>query len=51
MTKNVIFEWARFNCQVQHKDEWAEQCFAVLYNLAESCEYGNKKSNYRLPSG
>ena len=33
MTKNVIFEWARFNRQVQHKDEWAEQCFAVLYNL------------------
>jgi len=42
--KNLIFEWARFNRWVQHEDKLAEQYIAALYNLAESCEYGNMKS-------
>ena len=33
VTKNVIFEWAWFNCRVQHEGESAEQYIATLYNL------------------
>ena len=36
----MIFERARFNCRNQLEGESAEQYIAVLYNLAENCEYG-----------
>ena len=42
--KNVIFERARFNCQNQLEGETAEQYIAVLYNLADSCEYRGLKN-------
>ena len=42
--KNVIFERARFNRRNQSEGEPAEQYIAVLYNLAENCEYGGLKN-------
>ena len=39
----MIFEWARFNCRNQLEGETAEQFIAVLYNLAETCNYGELK--------
>ena len=42
--KNVIFERARFNHWKQLEGESAEQYIAVLYNLAENCEYGELKA-------
>ena len=42
--KNVIFERARFNRRNQLAGETVEQYIAVLYNLAESCEYGALKN-------
>ena len=41
--KNVIFERARFNRRNQLEGETAEQFIAVLYNLAETCNYGELK--------
>ena len=39
--KNIIFERARFNRRSQQPDESAEQFITALYNLADSCEYGD----------
>ena len=44
VTKNMIFEWARFNSRVQQEGESAEQYIVALYNLAKYCEYGSMKS-------
>ena len=41
--KNVIFERARFNQRTQLPGESAEQFITVLYDLADSCEYGGLK--------
>ena len=40
VTRNVIFERARFNCQVQLEGETAKQFLVELYNLLEFCNYG-----------
>ena len=40
---NVIFEWARFNCCVQKEWESVEQFITSLYNLVETCDYGDLK--------
>ena len=40
--KNVIFERARFNRQVQHESETAEQYIMELYTLAENCDYNSE---------
>ena len=37
--RNVIFKRACFNCRNQLQGESSEQCIAVLYNLAETCEF------------
>ena len=39
--KNVIYERARFNKRDQREGETAEQYIQVLYELVESCEYGD----------
>ena len=41
--KNVIFERARFNRCNQLPEESAEEYITVLYQLIDSCEYGNFK--------
>ena len=41
--KNVIFERVRFNRRPQLEGETAEQYIAVLYNLADSCNFGTLK--------
>ena len=41
--KNVIFEWALFNCRCQGQSETAEQFITSLYSLVENCEYGELK--------
>ena len=40
----MIFEWDRFNHQVQLEGESAEQFIVELYNLAEFCNYGELTS-------
>ena len=37
--KNVIYERARFNKQVQGEDESVEQFIASLYSLADRCDF------------
>ena len=44
VTRNVIFERARFNRRVQLKGETAEQFIVELYNLLEFCDYGELTS-------
>ena len=39
--KNIIFERARFNRRNQLPDETAEEYITVLFNLIDSCNYGN----------
>ncbi len=39
VTRNIIFERARFNRRNQIEGESAEQCITQLYQLAENCEY------------
>ena len=41
--KNVIFEHARFNRRSQGQSESIEQFITSLYQLAETCEYGELK--------
>ena len=43
-TLNLIFEHAKFNERVQLEAESAEQYITALYQLAETCNYGDKKS-------
>jgi len=38
---NVIFERARFNRWNQLPDELVEEYITVLYQLVDSCDYGN----------
>ena len=40
----MIFEWARFNQNVQQEGESAKQHITALYNLVEFCKYGTMKS-------
>ena len=42
--KNVIYEYARFNCRDQQKGESAKEYITMLYKLMESCEYGGMKN-------
>ena len=44
VTRNVIFERARFNRRVQLEGESAEQFIVELYNLVEFCNYGDLAS-------
>ena len=44
VTRNVIFERARFNRRVQLEGETAEQFIIELYNLSEFCNYGELTS-------
>ena len=44
VTRNVIFERARFNRRVQLEGESAEQFIVELYNLVEFCNYGELAS-------
>ena len=44
VTRNVIFERARFNRRVQLEGETAEQFIVELYNLSEFCDYGELTS-------
>ena len=37
--KNVILEWANFNCRCQGHNETEEQFITCLYRLAENSEY------------
>ena len=39
MTRNVIFEHARFNHRVRLEGETAEQFIIEMYNLSEFCNY------------
>ena len=39
--RNVIFERARFNRRNQLPDETAEEYVTVLFNLVDSCNYGD----------
>ena len=39
--RNVIFERARFNRRVQKEGESADQFITALYELIETCEYGD----------
>ena len=41
--RNVIFERARFNRRVQKEGESADQFITALYELIETCEYGDLK--------
>ena len=41
---NLIFERAKFNKRVQLEGKSAEQYITVLYHLAETCNYGEMKS-------
>ena len=40
---NVIMERAKFNRRYQKEDENADEFIAALYNLVETCNYGNLK--------
>ena len=40
----IIFERAQFNDRSQREGESMEQFITSLYNLAESCEYGEMKA-------
>ena len=42
--QNLIFERAKFNKRVQLEGESAEQYITALYHLAETCNYGEMKS-------
>ena len=42
--RNIIFERARFNRRNQLDGEMSEQYIAILYNLADTCEYGELKN-------
>jgi len=42
--KNIIFERAKFNHRIQLIAETADKFIALLYNLAENCNYGTLKS-------
>ena len=42
--RNVIFERARFNRRVQKEGESADQFITALYELIETCEYGELKA-------
>ena len=42
--QNLIFECAKFNKRVQLEGESAEQYITALYHLAETCNYGDLKS-------
>ena len=44
VTRNVIFERARFNRRVQLEGESSEQFIVELYNLVEFCNYGELAS-------
>ena len=39
MTRNLIFDHARFNCQVQLEEGTVEQFIIALYNLVQFCNY------------
>ena len=41
--RNVIFERARFNRRVQKEGESVEQFITSLYNLVDTCDYGDLK--------
>ena len=41
VSKNAIFERARFNRRNQLPDESVEEYTTVLYQLVDSCDYGN----------
>ena len=41
--KNVIYERARFNRRSQQSGETSEQFIMALYELAENCDYGDRK--------
>ena len=41
--RNVIFERVRFNCRVQKEGESVEQFITSLYNLMETCAFGDLK--------
>ena len=41
--KNVIFERAKFNRRSQLAGETADQFIALLYSLAENCNYADLK--------
>ena len=42
--RNVIFERARFNCHIQKEGESVEQLITSLYNLVETCNFGDLKN-------
>ena len=42
--RNVIFERARFNRRVQKEGESVEQFITSLYNLVETCDFGDLKN-------
>ena len=42
--RNVIFEQARFNHHVQKEGESVEQFITSLYNLVETCNFGDLKN-------
>ena len=42
--QNLIFERAKFNKRVQLESESAEQFITALYHLADTCNYGEMKS-------
>ena len=41
---NVIFEWMKFNRRVQKEGEFVEQFITSLYNLVETCDFGDLKN-------
>ena len=41
---NVIFEWVKFNRRVQREGELVEQFITSLYNLVETCHFGDLKN-------
>ena len=43
--KNVTIEQARFNSRCQQERETSEQYITALYNLVETCGYGNLKED------
>ena len=42
--RNVIFERARFNRRVQKEGESVEKFITSLYNLVETCDFGDLKN-------
>ena len=41
---NVIFEWVKFNRRVQKEGELVEQFITSLYNLVDTCDFGDLKN-------